>query len=628
MKSLYAADLAPEQVFEEANRLLASDRARLGLTNYPQYRGQSISPMSTLTQRARALQSGFNAKPAPYSGKINAVLARPNQVSPLGAQGQIDQLAKNQQTFNRNKLASVLQEQFRESYNPQRFLDKKAPKDLGRGLPEISGNFGDITRSANALEQSSNQALIDKLRDLQAQKQDRRNTLVGTLEQFGAQKHGYNNLANSINRNAFEQEANAPFKRMEMLQQSLNPLSQSMGDNVLPEIKAQAAKEALQALRAYGVDTNKPVSEWGAARTGGGSYPGKLIADLPPEILASHNTLEGLSPKFQGSQHGQSKALLNELLAGEGVGDRALKNVPTRLSPQVENLESAAQKRFKRDLALINNQFIQANQYGSGLHRKAAEDRAREISQATLEQRGRLLNDTAISELALGHQDQQAKLRQLGLYGDQAQNEYQNLLGAIRSTNQLGATKFGNEQAENEDLYKNYQNEAGWEWPHLRGTISKEARTQAFGDIFGKPSVNRLAEANTGYSELEKEAQTARAELQTLRNAQNELQRQLGIQQNAQRQAQTQADAQRKQQEAQRLAQQQQAAAEAHVQAQADFNRKNRPEYLAVKGILDNLSKQSGFALKGNPYNDESYESAIRGMQAQGWRFVNGQWVK
>ncbi len=232
----YASDLAPEEVLNEGARILAQDRAKLGGTNYPVYRGQTISPMSSLTQRARDLQSQFNAKAAPYSGKINQVLSRPNQgISPQRIQGFLDNTGQQQQNFSRNGLSGVLNNQFRQAYDPTRLLNKSS-KDIRSNLSETAGSLGDIQRSSGILEQSSNQSLVDRLKALQSQKQDRRNTLVGSLEQFGAQKHGYNNLVNAVNRNAFEQEATAPFKRMDMLQNALGGLSQNMDPAKTPAL--------------------------------------------------------------------------------------------------------------------------------------------------------------------------------------------------------------------------------------------------------------------------------------------------------------------------------------------------------------------------------------------------------
>ncbi len=529
----YASDLAPEEVLNEGSRILAQDRARLAGTNYPVYRGQTISPMSSLTQKARTLQSGYNAKAAPYSGKINQVLNRPNQgINPRNIQEILDNTGQQQQNFSRNGLSGILNNQFRDAYDPTRLLNKSS-KDIRSNLNETSGQLGDIQRSSNILEQSSNQSLVDKLRALQAQKQDRRKGLIGSLEQFGAQKHGYNNLVNAVNRNSFEQEANAPFRKMDMLQNALSGLGQNMDPNVLPELQNHSGKQAIEALRAYGIDTNKSMSEWENSRTSQPSYPGQLIAPLPAEIQASHSTLEAINPKFKGSQYEQQKALIRQMMANPSIGDTAMAAVPERMRGQVSNLESSAQKRLKRDLGVINNQFIQANQYGSPLHIKTAEDRAREVGKSTIEQRSKMLEDNMISELSLGHQQQQANLRQTGTYGDQAQREYEEMLEKIRNVNNLGANKFANEQGENEDLYKNFQNEAGWEWPHLKGAIAKESRQGALGDVFRgleskNISLDNLAALNTRYSESQKEAQGVRNQLQTRDSTIADLERQLG----------------------------------------------------------------------------------------------------
>lgn len=637
----YASDLAPEEVFNEANQILARDRAKLGGTNYPVYKGQTLSPMSSLTQRARSLQSGFNAKPAPYSGKINQVLSRPNQG--INLQGQLNNLGSEQQAFNNNGLLRTLSKQFREAYEPRtgRFRDK-TNKDIRAGLNEASPQLQDIGRLGGILEQSSNKSLAQELRILQAQKEARRKGLVGSLEQFGAQKHGYNNLVNSANKNAFEQEANAPFRKMDMLQESLNPLSRNLDPNGLPELQAQSGKDALQALRAYGIDTSKPVSEWGNGRMPSPSYPGKLMADLPPEILASHSTLESMSPKFKGSQYAQQKALIQQMMNNQNVGENAMAAVPARMQGQVSNLESEAQRRLKKDLAGINNQYIQANQYGSPQHMKSAESRAREISKATLEQRNRMLQDAMKSELSLGHQQQQANLKQTGVVGDQAQKEYEEMLNKIRSTNNLGATKFGNEQAENEDLYKNFQNEANWEWPHLKGAISREARQGALGDVFrgmdnSNISLDQLAGLNTNYSESQKEAQSARRDLQTRDSTIADLQRQLGVftTQAQQQQAAQAAEAQRQAQQRQQEAQAAEAQRLARLRAEAE-SRYNTPAHQWFKQY--NLDTQNKYnltmpanqreSIRPDIQTPENLERAVQNMQAAGYRFINGKWIK
>ena len=598
----YGSDLAPEQLLDEAAKILARDQARLSGLSYPVYRGQTVAPMSSLTQRARTLNEGFARKPAPYSRKLESVLNRSN--AGMDPTRQLGMLGQRQQDFSDSSMLGALRRQFRESYDPNinRFRGK-GQEDVRRGLNEASGELRDIGRASGVLEQSSNEQLVKALQALQAQKQGRREGLTGTLEQFGAQKHGYTNLANQAQRNQFNEEAAAPYNRMERLREALGPLNANM-ESAHPDIQAQSGRDALRALRAYGVDVSAPVGAWGEARTAPATYKGQLVANLPPEILASHSTLEAVNPKFKDTAYDQRKALLRQLMTDRGVGQRAEEAVPERMRGAVEGLESEARQKLKKDLAAINNRFIQANQYGSPQHMRAAERRAREVSKATLGERNKLLQESMKSELSLGHQGQLSNLRQLGLYGDQGQREFGDTLSKIRDMNKLGSTKWGNEQAENEDLYKNYQNEAAWEWPHMKGVIAENARSgarsRALGDVFRGMerrdiSLDQLAALNTNYSELQRENVARRAELDTGNKTIADLQRQLGIlnEQKVQQQqaAQQQAAAQQRQQvaqaaESQRLNELQEAAnREARVQMKADQDRFYRAQGYVPNGV-------------------------------------------
>lgn len=527
----YASDLAPEQLLEEGAKILARDQARLSGLSYPVYKGQTVAPMSSLTQRARTLKEGFARKPAPYSRKLETVLNRSN--AGIDPTNQLRMLGQRQQDFSDSSVLGALRRQFRESYNPN--IDRfraKGQEDVRRGLNEASGELRDIGRASGDLEQSSNEQLVKALQELQTQKQGRREGLTGTLEQFGAQKHGYTNLANQAQRNQFNEEAAAPYNRMERLREALGPLNANM-ESAHPDIQAQSGKDALQALRAYGVDVSAPVGAWGEARTAPATYKGQLVANLPPEILASHSTLEAVNPKFKDTAYDQRKGLLRQLMTDRGVGQRAEEAVPERMRGAVEALEYEARQKLNKDMASINGRFISRNMYGSSAHRRAAEERAQEINRATLGERNKLLQESMKSELSLGHQGQLSNLRQLGLYGDQGQREFGDTLSKIRDMNKLGSTKWGNEQAENEDLYKNYQNEAAWEWPHMKGVIAGNARSGALGDVFRGLSnrgigLDQLAALNTNYSELQKENANRRAELDTERGIRADLEQQLG----------------------------------------------------------------------------------------------------
>jgi hypothetical protein len=217
-------------------------------------------------------------------------------------------------------------------------------------------------------------------------------------------------------------------------------------------------------------------------------------------------------------------------MGDESVAGKALTGIPERMRGPISALEEEARRKLQKDMGSINGRFIRSNMYGSSAHLKASEERAQEIARATFEEKNRLLEDAMKSGLALEHQGQIGNLRQLGQYAAHGQKEFGDSLGNIRNMNKLGSTKWGNEQAENEELYKNYQNEAAWEWPHLRG----QAQRHAYGDVFRGLdnrgiSLDQLAGINTRYSELEKENLTRGAELDTRDKTINDLYGQLGV---------------------------------------------------------------------------------------------------
>lgn len=514
----YASDLAPQELLEEAAKILAKDKARISGLNYPVYKGPTIAPMSSLTQRARTLKEEFAQKGAPYAKKLEKILSRSNEgVSPARMAQQLAMLKQGQEGFHANTVLGALKNQFRSSYEPRvpQFVDQ-GQRNIDRGQNKFTTEFGDLGKASGTLEQSSNQQLVNSLQQLQAQKEARRKTLTGTLEQFGAQKHGHTNLVNEAQRNLFNEEAAAPYKRMEMLREGLGPLTGNMGDETLPDIKTQSGKEALNALRAYGVDVSKPVEEWDSARTSPSTYKGKLVADLTPEISTSHNVLERVNPKFRDSLYDKRKALVGQLLGDESVAGRALAGVPERMRGPISALEEEARRKLQNDMGSINAQFIRRNMYGSSAHLKASEKRAQEIAEATFEERNKLLQDAMKTGLSLEHQQQIGNLKQLGQYGEHGQKEFGDTLSKVIDMNKLGSTKWGNEQAENEELYKNYQNEAAWEWPHMRNRVRDKTIGDVFSNISGKKlGLDELAQLKTMYSELNKGPMSTGALLST-----------------------------------------------------------------------------------------------------------------
>lgn len=547
-------NLAPEELTEQAYKLLAQDRARLSGTNYPVYKGQTIAPMSTLTQRAEELRNKFNKRPAPYSRQLETVLNRNNQgITQENIQGLLGQLGNDQRRFGQGDMLGALRNQFLNSYEPRAAgFNQKAESDISAYLPQTAGALGDISRISGHLEGSRNQQIARTLQNLQADKQARQRGLVSNLEDFGSQKHAYTNMVNNANRNQFNQEANEPYRKMQMLQQALAS-GGGNGQEMHPDLAKVNGAETLQALRAYGVDPTKPVREWSGNNTPSSRYPGKLVADLPPEILASHNVLERLNPTLRDAYTDKRKALTAGLVGNDNISSRALQNLSPAMQGKMSLLERDARERMQKDLGVINNQYIQLGQYGSPQHMAAAEERARQLNRSVLERRDDYLQGGLKDQLELQHRDEIGNIRQLGQIGAQSHNNFGNLLGTIRDTNRVGSTKFANDQAENEELYKNYHNERAWQWPHMRNSIRNETLNEILGPAASRNiGLDNLANLDTRYSNLNRESNRQNPDITSERQARDQLQRQ-------QQEQIRQQEYQRKQQaEQQQMAQQRQ----------------------------------------------------------------------
>ena len=557
---------APEELTREAYKLLAREKAKVGGLNYAPYRGESVSPMSSLTQRARSLQEQFAAKPAPYSGKIESVLSRDNQgITPTNVQTLLGQLGATQRGFVQGPILDKLRDEFRSAIAPRiGGFTTKTEEDIGRYLPEAQGTLENLARVSGNLESSRNRQTVSTFQNLQANKQAQREALLKNLEQFGAQKQAYNNMGIGAAKAQFDREANEPYRKLQLLQQALGMTGVNPDAPLHPDLAGPQAQQIAQALRAYGVDPSKPSAQWDTTRMQPTKYTGQLVADLPAEIQASGNILERLDPSLRDSYTDQRKALTRSLVDNPNLSAAALGKLNPAMAGKISMLEQSAAERMQKDLEALGNQYIRLGQYKSPQHLKAAEERAAELNKAVLEQRNKTLQESLRDQLALGHEEEIDKIKQLGQIGAQSQKGYGDLLKTIRDTNKLGAEKFANQQAENEDVYKNYQNENLWQWPHMRAAARGEGmqagigegRSGALGEVFRglgdrNISLDNLTALNTRYSELAKEKPVVGVPITEERALIPQMQQELSTQ----RQAEAMKTQQRKAQEAERLRQ-------------------------------------------------------------------------
>lgn len=604
---------APEELVREAYKLLATDKARLSGLNYPVYKGQTVSPMSSLTQRSRDLREKTISRPAPYSDKIQTVLGRNNQgLSQGDMQGLIDRLSQSQRTFAQGPILRKLQQQFPSEY-PGHLgtYNQRTDRDIGRASAELGGSLRDIQKASSTLEASRNNQIVKSLQGLQQDKQNRREGLTTLLDQFGNQKHAYNNMVIQGDRNRFNQEADEPFQKMRLLEEALAPHADALEKGYHPDIASSKAQEIAAALRAYGVDPSRPADQWNSTRQSKGTYPGQLVAPLPPEIKATYDVLGRTKANLRDNYTDKRRALTNELVGNDNLSARALQNLPPAMQGQVDQIEREARDRMKKDLASISNQYVKLGQYGSPQHIADVERRTRDLNKAVLEQRNKILQNSLTNQLQLQHGNEISNIGQLNQLGQQSHKDYGDLMKGIKDLNQIGANKFSNDQREHEELYKNYQNERAWEWPHMRATARNEGfgegRSNALGEVFRgledrNISLDNLARLNTSYSEMQRDSDRYRQDLLTAQQARDALQRQLAT-------YQQQAAGEQQRLAAQRAAEQQRLASERAAAERAAAERA-RLESLqrSQSGVFDrrmqlvNELKGMRFNFAGRPF--------------------------
>ena len=490
-----------EGMVEKGYSRLAQDRARLGGLNYPAYQGKTLAPMSDLTQRARGLQEYYAGKPTPYSNKISSVLSRPTGLSDNSISGLLENTGNRQRDYG-NSLLGKLQKEFRSSYNDRvdRF-QRKSGRDIDRGVGEFRGKLGDIKTLSSNLDQNANIATAKALQGLSGQKQARRNLLIDNLEQFGKQKQGLTNLQLKADKAAFDAEVQAPFEKANRLEEVLNRGSNAVRGELHPDLEKPMVDQINQAMTAYNAPNQK--------------YQGEMIAGSNPELDPSQELMGRLSSKFRDSFYPERKELTGRLSNAErSVSESALDNVPEAIRGQIDQLEYAGKKRLKSDLGRLSNKYTRLGQYGSPQHMREAEQRARELNESILEQRNKLTEGNLKNQLQMQHQSNIGDIKKLGMLGDQGQQEFGDSIKNIRDLNRLGSTKWKNQQAENEELYKNYMNEAMWMWPHMRGQAMNEGRRSgqlgALNNIYNlmhnnNVSLESLNNLNTRYQEMERE---------------------------------------------------------------------------------------------------------------------------
>jgi hypothetical protein len=282
-----------------------------------------------------------------------------------------------------------------------------------------------------------------------------------------------------------------------------------------PDLAQMNAQQLVKALQAYGVDTNKPPSEWeSSARTNIPVYQGKLVEPINPTMDRSYKLAEELSPFYKDKNYLDRKLTRKDVINTPNSINQVVENLPQQLNPRFEALDHEAKRKLQADLNILNAKYIKQGSYGSDAHLKAVSNRARELSEATLGSGGTVAKNDLLKNIVSKHYEDINKIGKLGQYDQLANTEFGNILGEIKSTNLKGLEKWKNDQENNEQLYKAYQNEKAFAQPMLlnnaRGTGYASGVEGGINTVFNHFNnqgidLSSISDLKNRYSELEKE---------------------------------------------------------------------------------------------------------------------------
>jgi hypothetical protein len=120
-------------------------------------------------------------------------------------------------------------------------------------------------------------------------------------------------------------------------------------------------------------------------------------------------------------------------------------------------------------------------------------------------QRNSYLDEALRNQISMQHESEIGNIRKARQLGEAGYQEFGKMMGDVHKLNKLGSTKWENEQDELDQLYKNYQQENLWEWPHMRNATMNQNGGMFGSNNAGGLGLNALANTHAAYSELNKE---------------------------------------------------------------------------------------------------------------------------
>ena len=511
------------QLQDAARKILARDSIRLGNTNYTPYTGKTVSPMSSLTQKAQELEARRTQKGIPYSNSLNTLANKPNQgMSPDNINAILRDLQDKHTAFNQNITGKRLNKQFQSGFVPyQEKYNNRFNSDTGLHLNNTNVDLAELNDKIRDLEHNKNSTSFNAITNSSMGKQARESNLIGMQKEFGTQKHGVNNIGLTGEKARFEAEKREPYERLSNLQRILDGTNM---DEDHPDLLANNAKQLEMALKAYGVDTSLPVDQWTQSATPNlhtPTYTGKLAEPINADMATSYGLAENISPSYQDKNYAERKNIRKELVNDpNNIGNFINGELPDRLAPRYRLIDQEAKQKAKADMTSLNAKYIKQGMYGGQSHIKSAAERMQELNNAAYGTTAKTLNNELMSGVNSKHSDSINKIGKLSQYDQLANSEFGNMLNDVKRTNTTGIEKWKNDQGNNEQLYKAYQNEKGYQQPRLlhNATVTGFGRgVNALDNQFASQGIDlsQISDLQGRYNNLEKELADSRSQIKT-----------------------------------------------------------------------------------------------------------------
>ena len=509
------------QLQDAAKRILARDAIRLNNTNYSTYPGKTISPMSSLTQKAQELEARRTQKGIPYNSSLNTLANKPNQgMSEGNIQDLLTGLQNKHNDFNTNITERRLGKQFQSGFAPyQAKYNNRFNRDTALRLDDSKLDLEQLNDKFKDLEHNKNSAAFNAISNSSMGKQARESNLISMQKEFGTQKHGINNIGLTAEKARFEAEKREPYERLSNLQRILDGTNM---DEEHPDLLANNAKQLEMALKAYGVDTSLPVDQWGQSATPNlhtPTYTGKLAEPINADMATSYGLAENISPSYQDKNYAERKNIRKELVNDPNNIDSFVnRELPDKLAPRYRLIDQEAKQKAKADMTSLNAKYIKQGMYGGQSHIKSASERMQELNNAAYGTTAKTLNNELMSGVNSKHSDSINKIGKLNQYDQLANSEFGNMLNDVKRTNTTGIEKWKNDQGNNEQLYKAYQNEKGYQQPRLLGNARSsgiDSGINAFANHFSNQGIdlNSISDLQGRYNNLERELADSRTQI-------------------------------------------------------------------------------------------------------------------